>query len=71
MAAKSVCAQSALQVAGTMGRLAGSTALFDDYPLARLIRDLQTHILHVGHDRTHQTIGQAALGQSFDSTRQR
>jgi alkylation response protein AidB-like acyl-CoA dehydrogenase len=71
MAAKSICAQSALQVAATMGRLAGSTALFDEYPLARLIRDLQTHILHVGHDRTHQTIGQAALGQSFDSTRQR
>ncbi len=71
MAAKSVCAQSALQVAASMGRLAGSTALFDDYPLARLVRDLQTHVLHVGHDRTHQTIGQAALGESFDSTRQR
>lgn len=71
MAAKSSCAQAALQVAASMTRLAGSTALFDDYPLARLVRDLQTHILHVGHDRTHQTIGQAALGQSFDSTRQR
>ncbi len=71
MAAKSTCAQAALLVAGHMGRLAGSTALFDDYPLGRLIRDLETHILHVGHDRTHQTIGQAALGQAFDSTRQR
>lgn len=71
MAAKSTCAQAAMLAAETMGRLTGSTALFDDHPLGRLIRDLHTHVLHVGHDRTHQTIGAAALGQSFDSTRQR
>lgn len=71
MAAKSSCAQAATLAAERLGRLAGSTALFDEHPLGRLIRDLQTHILHVGHDRTHQTIGAAALGQSFDSTRQR
>ncbi|WP_181366147.1 acyl-CoA dehydrogenase family protein [Cupriavidus plantarum] len=71
MAAKSTCAQAAMLAAETMGRLTGSTALFDDHPLGRLIRDLHTHVLHVGHDRTHQTIGAAALGQAFDSTRQR
>ncbi|WP_454720814.1 MULTISPECIES: acyl-CoA dehydrogenase family protein [Cupriavidus] len=71
MAAKSTCAQAAVLAADTLGRLTGSTALFDDHPLGRLIRDLKTHILHVGHDRTHQTIGAAALGQAFDSTRQR
>lgn len=54
-----------------MLRLVGSTALFDEHPLGRLSRDLQTHILHVGHDRTHQTLGQAAPGESFDSTRQK
>ncbi|WP_191002335.1 acyl-CoA dehydrogenase family protein [Cupriavidus pauculus] len=71
MAAKSTCAQAAMLAAETMGRLTGSTALFDDHPLGRLIRDLHTHVLHVGHDRTHQTIGAAMLGQAFDSTRQR
>ncbi|REE93219.1 alkylation response protein AidB-like acyl-CoA dehydrogenase [Cupriavidus plantarum] len=71
MAAKSTCAQAAMLAAETMGRLTGSTALFDNHPLGRLIRDLHTHVLHVGHDRTHQTIGAAALGQAFDSTRQR
>jgi methoxymalonate biosynthesis protein len=71
MAAKSSCAQAATLAAERLGRLTGSSALFDAHPLGRLIRDLQTHILHVGHDRTHQTIGAAALGQSFDSTRQR
>jgi len=71
MAAKSSCAQAATLAAERLGRLTGSSALFDSHPLGRLIRDLQTHILHVGHDRTHQTIGAAALGQTFDSTRQR
>jgi len=71
MAAKSACAQAATLAAERLGRLTGSTALFDSHPLGRLIRDLQTHILHVGHDRTHQIIGAAELGQTFDSTRQR
>lgn len=71
MAAKSTCASAAQAVVAGLLRLVGSTALFDEHPVGRLSRDLQTHILHVGYDRTHQTLGQAALGQSFDSTRQR
>ena len=55
----------------TLIMLAGSTALFDEFPLARLIRDLNTHILHVGHDKTAQIVGAAELGESFDSTLQR
>lgn len=71
MRAKSICAHAALSVSHTLLALAGSTALFDEYPLGRLIRDLNTHILHVGHDRTAQIVGCAELGEVFDSTLQR
>jgi alkylation response protein AidB-like acyl-CoA dehydrogenase len=71
MRAKSICAHAALNVSHTLLALAGSTALFDEFPLGRLIRDLNTHILHVGHDRTAQIVGCAALGEVFDSTLQR
>jgi alkylation response protein AidB-like acyl-CoA dehydrogenase len=71
MRAKSICAHAALEVSHSLLMLAGSTALFDEFPLARMIRDLNTHILHVGHDRTHQIIGSAVLGETFDSTLQR
>jgi len=71
MKAKSTCAHAALTMSHALIMLAGSTALFDEFPLGRLIRDLNTHILHVGHDRTAQIIGAAELGESFDSTLQR
>jgi alkylation response protein AidB-like acyl-CoA dehydrogenase len=71
MKAKSICAHAALQVSHTLITLAGSTALFDDFPLARMIRDLNTHVLHVGHDKTAQICGAAELGETFDSTLQR
>lgn len=71
MAAKSICARTAQSLADSLSKLVGSTALFDEHPLGRLTRDLQTHVLHVGHDRTYQTLGQAGMGQHFDSTRQR
>ena len=71
MKAKSICAHAALTASQTLIMLAGSTALFDEFPLGRLIRDLNTHVLHVGHDRTAQIVGCAALGEVFDSTLQR
>lgn len=71
MKAKSTCAHTALTLSQSLIMLAGSTALFDEFPLGRLVRDLNTHILHVGHDRTAQIIGAAALGEVFDSTLQR
>jgi hypothetical protein len=45
--------------------------LFDEFPLARMVRDLDTHILHAGHDKTAQIVGQSQLGEEFDSTLQR
>jgi alkylation response protein AidB-like acyl-CoA dehydrogenase len=71
MKAKSICAHAALTMSHTLIMLAGSTALFDEFPLGRLVRDLDTHVLHVGHDRTAQIIGAAELGETFDSTLQR
>lgn len=71
MKAKAICAHAALQVSHTLIALAGSTALFDEFPLGRMIRDLNTHVLHVGHDKTAQICGAAELGETFDSTLQR
>ena len=71
MAAKSTVAHVAFELSHKIIHAAGSTALFDEFPLARYLRDLETHVLHAGHDRTAQIIGQAELGESFDSTLQR
>ncbi len=71
MAAKSTIAHVAFELSHKIIHAAGSTALFDEYPLSRALRDLETHVLHAGHDRTAQIIGQAEMGESFDSTLQR
>jgi alkylation response protein AidB-like acyl-CoA dehydrogenase len=71
MAAKSRAGHVAFELSHKIIHAAGSTALFDEFPLSRYIRDLETHVLHAGHDRTAQIIGQSELGQSFDSTLQR
>ncbi len=71
MSAKYVTAHAALDVARSVTQAAGSTALFDEFPLARMVRDLDTHILHAGHDKTAQIMGQSQLGEEFDSTLQR
>ncbi|MFA6264113.1 MAG: acyl-CoA dehydrogenase family protein [Pseudolabrys sp.] len=71
MSAKSTAAHVAFELSHKLIHAVGSTALFDEYPLSRYLRDLETHVLHAGHDRTAQIIGQAELGQTFDSTLQR
>lgn len=71
IAAKSLAAQVAFDISHKVVHAAGSTALFDGMPLTRYIRDLETHVLHAGHDRSSQIIGQAAFGEKFDSTLQR
>ncbi|MCW5751256.1 MAG: acyl-CoA/acyl-ACP dehydrogenase [Alphaproteobacteria bacterium] len=71
MAAKSTAAHVAFEASHKLIHAAGSTALFDEFPLSRYIADLETHVLHAGHDRTAQIIGQAELGEVFDSTLQR
>ncbi|WP_428245384.1 acyl-CoA dehydrogenase family protein [Ferrovibrio sp.] len=71
MAAKSMAAHVAFEASHKLVHAAGSTALFDEHPLSRYIADLETHVLHAGHDRTAQIIGSAELGEAFDSTLQR
>lgn len=71
MSAKSTAAAVAFDLSHKIIHAAGSTALFDEFPLSRYLRDLETHVLHAGHDRTAQIIGQAELKQAFDSTLQR
>jgi alkylation response protein AidB-like acyl-CoA dehydrogenase len=71
MAAKSTAAHVAFDLSHKIIHAAGSTALFDEFPLSRYIRDLETHVLHAGHDRTAQILGQSELGEVFDSTLQR
>ncbi|WNK01181.1 acyl-CoA dehydrogenase family protein [Thalassospiraceae bacterium LMO-JJ14] len=71
IAAKSMAAQVAFEISHKIIHASGSTAMFDEYPLNRYIRDLETHVLHAGHDRSAQIIGQAEFGESFDSTLQR
>jgi alkylation response protein AidB-like acyl-CoA dehydrogenase len=71
MGAKFTTARVALDVCEKVTMASGSTALFDEFPLGRAIANVQTHIQHAGHDRTAQIIGQAELGEEFDSTMQR
>jgi alkylation response protein AidB-like acyl-CoA dehydrogenase len=71
MSAKSMAAHVAFELSHKIIHCAGSTALFDQFPLSRYLRDLETHVLHAGHDRSAQIIGQAELDQEFDSTLQR
>jgi alkylation response protein AidB-like acyl-CoA dehydrogenase len=71
MSAKYTAAHTAQNLARSITEAAGSTALFEEFPLGRMIRDLQTHILHAGHDKTAQIVGQSQLGEEFDSTLQR
>lgn len=71
MSAKSTAAHVAFELSHKVIHASGSTALFDEFPASRAIRDLETHVLHAGHDRTAQIIGLSELGESFDSTLQR
>lgn len=71
ISAKSAAARAAFNVVQQILYTAGATAQFEEHPLGRSIRNLETHVVHAGHDRTAQILGQAALGATFDSTLQR
>lgn len=71
MSAKSIAGRTAFETAQAILYTAGATAQFEEHPLGRSVRNLETHVIHAGHDRTAQIIGQSLLGESFDSTLQR
>lgn len=71
MSAKSNAARAAYDVLQTIFYSAGATAQFDEHPLGRTARNIETFVVHAGHDRTAQIVGQSQLGTQFDSTLQR
>lgn len=71
MGAKSTAARAAFEALQTVLLSAGATAQFADQPLGRIARNIETFVVHAGHDRTAQIIGQSLLGAAFDSTLQR
>lgn len=71
MSAKSTAARTAFNALQSVLYGAGATAQFEHLPLGRTARNIETFVVHAGHDRTAQIIGQAQLGSAFDSTLQR
>lgn len=71
MSAKSTAARTAFAALQAILYSAGATAQFEEHPLGRTVRNIETFVVHAGHDRTAQIIGQAQLGANFDSTLQR
>jgi len=71
MSAKSTAARAAFEVLQTVLLSAGATAQFAHHPLGRTARNIETFVVHAGHDKTAQIIGQSQLGAAFDSTLQR
>jgi hypothetical protein len=51
--------------------ISGSSALFERYPLERLYRDGQLHMLHSRLDVVAHMVGAAELGQPYDVNRER
>lgn len=49
-----------------VGQFVGSTAFFTQYPLDRMIRDMQQHSLHRRHHPGALVIAHRELGQDFD-----
>lgn len=68
MSAKVNAAKAAFEISHIVLHAAGAQAQFEDKPLGRFLRNLEMHVVHTGHDRTAQILGQAALGEPFDST---
>ncbi|CAO3439302.1 acyl-CoA dehydrogenase family protein [Azospirillum doebereinerae] len=68
MEAKHQAIENATVAMDRASQIAGSSAYLEGSPFARIVRDLRFQTLHENSDRTSSTIGQAYLGQSFDTT---
>lgn len=68
MQAKHRAIDNAIIVMDKAAQIAGSSAFLGDAPMGRFFRDLRIHTLHENLDRTAATVGQAHLGQEFDTT---
>ncbi|HZQ60398.1 MAG TPA: acyl-CoA dehydrogenase family protein [Casimicrobiaceae bacterium] len=68
LVAKHHATRNAAEVMDLAAQIAGSSALKNDEPMSRMLRDLRVHTLHSNLDKTAATIGKFHLGQSFDTT---
>ena len=68
LVAKHHATRNAAEVMDKAAQIAGSHALMETEPLARMMRDLRIHTLHSNLDKTAATIGKYHLGQDFDTT---
>ncbi len=69
--AKWMAKNTLVQVMHSGAELAGSTAFFEKYPLERIYRDGQLHMLHNRIDVVASTVGAAELGAEYDVNRER
>ncbi|MGE0154976.1 MAG: acyl-CoA dehydrogenase family protein [Reyranellaceae bacterium] len=58
--------QLAMEAVGRAIRVSGATALLEQYPLGRIMRDLQTYVRHESIDRILTAIGKGCLGMDYD-----
>lgn len=56
----------AMEAVGLAVRVCGATALLEQYPLGRILRDLQTYVRHESIDRILTAIGKGCLGMDYD-----
>jgi len=69
--AKKFASEAVVEMTNEMAQVAGTTSLFEKYPLSRYIKNMRIHSLHARHDITAQTIGKSNLDEDFDATRER
>lgn len=58
--------EQAMKAVALAVRVCGATALLEQYPLGRILRDLQTYVRHESIDRILTAIGKGCLGIEYD-----
>jgi len=63
---RAVGEMQAMEVVHLAVRMCGATALLENFPLGRILRDLQTYVRHESIDRILTSVGRACLGFDYD-----
>ncbi len=63
---RAVGEMQSMEVVHLAVRACGATALLENFPLGRILRDLQTYVRHESIDRILTSIGRACLGFDYD-----
>lgn len=59
--------EQAMKAVALAVRVCGATALLEQFPLGRILRDLQTYVRHESIDRILTAIGKGCLGMDYDA----